>query len=70
MTNTFTVWKINIDKTFSHKEHLNNWDEVNQWINEKNFANFAIQGDRTGRLKTFSWNGDKVVLVSEVREIA
>ena len=57
MTNTFTVWKINIDKTFSHKEHLNNWDEVND-IDSHDFFIYAFV-----RSRGFAWYIDTKVLM-------
>ena len=65
MTNTFTTFKINIDGTFSHKEHMNNIEEVNEWIVKKNFANFAIQSDRTSKIKRFTWNEDNAEAIGE-----
>jgi len=65
MIATFTVHKINIDGTFSHKEHMNDWEEVVEWTYRKNFANFRVEMDHNNRVKTFTWNGDKPIVVTD-----
>mgnify|MGYP003653626183 FL=1 len=30
----FTVYKVNLDDSLSHKEHLDSVDELNLWIGE------------------------------------
>ena len=39
--NNMIVYKVNLDGTLSHKEHMNNWDEVNAWLDEK-LGKFAM----------------------------
>ena len=65
MVSTFTVHKINIDGSFSHKEHMNDFIEVKEWAYRKRFANFRVQMDHNKRVKTFTWNGDKIEVVTD-----
>ena len=42
------VYKLNLDGTLSHKEYMNNWDEVNAWMDTKlgKFANVKVVSER------------------------
>ena len=42
------VYKINLDGTLSHKEYMNNWDEVNTWLADKlgKFANVKVVSEK------------------------
>ena len=37
----YTVFKINLDGNLSSKEHLNNFDEVNTWLYEVAYYQYA-----------------------------
>ena len=53
MINTFTVHKINIDGSLSHKEHMNDFFEVVEWAHKKKFSNFRVEMNHNKRVKTF-----------------
>ena len=42
------VYKLNLDGTLSHKEYMNNWDEVNTWLADKlgKFANVKVVSEK------------------------
>lgn len=56
---TYTVFKLNLDGSLSHKEHMNNLDEVNAWMAEVygKFASIQIVRDQTGGFRRFTDNG-------------
>jgi hypothetical protein len=53
---TYTVYRINLDNTLSHKEHLNNKVEVVDWLNNAigKHANVRIENDKTGEIRQFT----------------
>lgn len=53
---TYTVYRINLDNTLSHKEHLNNKVEVADWLNNAigKHANVRIENDKTGEIRQFT----------------
>lgn len=55
----YTVYKLNIDGRLSHKEHLNNLGELNEWLANKygKFASVLIVQDQTGKIKVGTDNG-------------
>ena len=65
MINTFTVHKINIDGSLSHKEHMNDFFEVVEWAHKKKFSNFRVEMNHNKRVKTFTWNGDEIVTITD-----
>ena len=49
---TYTAYKIEIDgETLSHKEHLEDIDEVNTWLVEHEYNNALIIQDQTGKTR-------------------
>jgi len=53
---TYTVFKKNLNNTLSHKEHLNNIDELNEWLASaagKGFNNIVIIRDQDGKTRSF-----------------
>mgnify|MGYP003634921935 FL=1 len=55
----FTVYKVNLDNSLSHKEHLDSVDELNLWIAEKygKFATIKIIADRLKHFCIMTDNG-------------
>tara|TARA_R100000742_G_C4200308_1_gene29613 strand:- start:367 stop:567 length:201 start_codon:yes stop_codon:yes gene_type:complete len=53
------VNKVNLDGSLSHKEYLNNVDELNTWLAEKygKFATVIIQSENTGKVLIMTDNG-------------
>lgn len=53
----YTVFKINLDGNLSSKEHLNNFDEVNTWLYEVayyQYANVKIINDQTKNFRDYT----------------
>jgi hypothetical protein len=53
----YTVFKINLDGTLGCKEHLNNFDEVNTWLCEiayYQYANVKIINDQTRNFRDYT----------------
>lgn len=44
MSNRYTAYKLNLDGFLDHKEHLDNLDEVNEWIWRVNHNNMIVVG--------------------------
>ena len=38
----YEVYKINQDDTLSHKEHLNNFEEVNKWLMDSSYFKYEL----------------------------
>ena len=53
------VNKVNLDGSLSHKEYLNNVDELNTWLAEKDgkFATVRIESEKTGKVLIMTDNG-------------
>ena len=53
------VNKVNLDGSLSHKEYLNNVDELNTWLAEKygKFATVRIESEKTGKVLILTDNG-------------
>ncbi len=52
----YEVYKINEDGTYSHKEHLNNFEEVNHWlVNDAyyKYSNVKIVNVQTGNYRDY-----------------
>jgi hypothetical protein len=60
MKNTYTVYKVELDETLSNKEHLDNIEEVNEWLGKVygRFATVKIFNDQTGAFRLMTDNGD------------
>jgi hypothetical protein len=59
MIATYTAHKINLDGTLSHKELLNNNEEMREWVSSAygRFASIRIANDQTGEIRQFTDNG-------------
>jgi hypothetical protein len=57
---TYTVYKVELNGSLSHKEHLNNLDELNDWMEQvrHKFNNVLIVQDQTGTKKFMTKDGD------------
>ena len=58
---TYTVYKINVSNgSLSHKEHLNNLQEVNEWLGRvyNKHVSVLIVSDQTGVKKLLIDNGE------------
>lgn len=51
MESTYTAYKLNADKTLSHKEILNTGLEVEEWLEGRKFNYVVIVQDTTGKAK-------------------
>jgi len=56
---TYTAFKLNLDGSLSHKELLNNVDELNEWLANVygKFASVKVTQDQTGVERIFTDNG-------------
>jgi hypothetical protein len=56
---SYTVYKVNVLGKRSHKEHLNNLDEVNEWIASKwgKYAMIMVISDTTKKVINFRDTG-------------
>lgn len=56
---TYTVHKLNLNGSLSHKQHLNNLDELNTWLVDVygKFASIFVIQDQTGKTRTMTDNG-------------
>ena len=62
----YTVYKIKIDGTFTGKEHLNDQQEIDDWIwrsYDQGWPTIRIQKDTTGQFLILTDNGDQYVRV-------
>ena len=61
----YTVFKINLDGNLSSKEHLNNFDEVNTWLYEVayyQYANVKIINDQTKNFRAYTLVDDEWIV--------
>ena len=60
LNKTFTVYKVNLDNSLSHKEHLNNLDELNEWMGNvyNKFPTVLVICDQTNVKITLTDNGE------------
>jgi hypothetical protein len=65
------VYKVNLDGTLSHKEHMNNWDEVNTWLADKlgKFATVKIESESSDKEITLTDNGWDWEEIKDTKEI-
>jgi hypothetical protein len=56
---TYTTYRVNLDGALSDKEHLNNIDEVNEWMARVygRFATILVVRDQTGAFRKFTDDG-------------
>jgi hypothetical protein len=50
MEDTYTVYKVR-DGQLSHKEHLDNWQEVLEWTSRFIFGHIRVVRDRDGKAR-------------------
>ena len=50
MEDTYTVYKVT-DEKLSHKEHLDNWQEVLEWAARFPFGHIRVVRDRDGKAR-------------------
>lgn len=52
---TYTVYRVNLDQTLSHKEHLNNKMEMADWVEDAmgKHAHIRVENDKTGEIREF-----------------
>ena len=57
---TFTVYRVNLNGGLSHKEHLNNVDELNAWMASSYgvHATIRIESDRSGNFIIMTDDGE------------
>ena len=55
------AYKVNGNGDLSHRETLNNLDELNDWIARKNFATIAVESETTGVIRYFTDNGSTYI---------
>tara|TARA_Y100001938_G_scaffold146966_1_gene227083 strand:- start:1248 stop:1460 length:213 start_codon:yes stop_codon:yes gene_type:complete len=56
----YTVYKVNLDDSLSHKEHLNR-DEIITWLYETAYGKFVtikVVNDLTGNAQILTDNGE------------
>ena len=46
---TYTGFKVNLDGTLSHKELLDNLDELNTWVEQVKFGHILVIQDQTNK---------------------
>lgn len=53
---TYTVYRVNLNGTLSHKEHLNNKVEVADWMNAAigKHAHVRIENDNTKEIREYN----------------
>tara|TARA_R110000822_G_scaffold92701_4_gene213754 strand:- start:670 stop:861 length:192 start_codon:yes stop_codon:yes gene_type:complete len=62
----YTVYKIKIDGTFTGKEHLNDQQEINDWMwraYDNGVPTVRVQKDATQQFAIFTDNGEQYVRV-------
>jgi len=60
----YTAYKVNIDGTLSKKEHLNNHQEIDDWLwrsYDNGVATVRVQKDSTGQFAIFTDNGESYI---------
>lgn len=63
----YVAYKVNLDGSLSHKELLNNIDEVNEWLNKVygKYATVRIVQEQTGKFRTLTDNGEFFVKIGD-----
>jgi len=56
---TYTVYRVNLDNSLDHKEHMNNIDEVSDWLARVygKHATVMIVRDQTGAFRKMTDDG-------------
>lgn len=61
MLPTYTVYQVLLNGNLYSKEHLNNREELADWVDNAygRFAKIRVENDATGEAREFVDNGDK-----------
>ena len=63
----YEVYKINKDDTLSHKEHLNNFEEVNKWLMDSSYFKYElvkIINVQTGNFRDYKLTDDEWIVIN------
>jgi len=63
----YEVYKINQDETLSHKEHLNNFEEVNNWLIDQAYYKYElvkIINVQTGNFRDYKLDDDEWIVIN------
>ena len=63
----YEVYKINQDETLSHKVHLNNFEEVNNWLIDDAYYKYElvkIVNVQTGNFRDYKLTDDKWIPIN------
>ena len=63
----YEVYKINKDDTLSHKEHLNNFEEVNKWLLDDAYYKYElvkIVNVQTGNFRDYKLTDDEWIVIN------
>jgi hypothetical protein len=63
----YEVYKINQDDTLSHKEHLNNFEEVCAWLLNDHYYKYElvkIVNAQTGNFRDYKLTDDKWIPIN------
>ena len=63
----YEVYKINQDETLSHKEHLNNFEEVNNWLIDQAYYKYElvkIINVQTGNFRDYKLDDDEWIEIN------
>ena len=68
MLYTYSAFKLSLDGSLSHRENLNH-DELDDWMARVygKFASIQIRQDQTGKLITYTDNGESWEFISRVQ---
>ena len=60
MTYTYTAYKLNLNGDLTHRENLNNLDELNEWLARVygEFATVLIIQDQTSKKRILTDDGE------------
>jgi len=68
----YEVYSINEDDTLSHKEHLNNFEEVNHWLVNDAYYKYSyvkIINVQTGNFRDYKITDDGWIAIKRGREV-
>ena len=62
----YEVYKIDQDETLSHREHLNNFEEVNSWLVDQAYYKYElvkIVNSQTGNYRDYKLVDDEWIVI-------
>ena len=62
----YEVYKINLDETLSHREHLKNFEEVNNWLVDQAYYKYElvkIVNSQTGNYRDYKLVDDEWIVI-------